>query len=384
MNSRERVTAAINHRPHDRVPVDLGATTVTGFTVGAYARLRAALGLPAAPIRVIDPVQMLAEVELPVLEALESDCVGIRLGGGHLHGWQGWTGPAGLPLEMPADIELRARPDGGREQMAGGEAAYVMPAGGQYFDAVDYPKWPVIDSSSLTDPVLCDLEQRARYLHEHTDKALVFTTPWGISNSSSADFMCALLLEKDEAHDRLEEWSNKLVEGLARVLDAVKPYLHVILFSGDAGSQQAPLFNPETYREMIVPHMRKVPEFIHRHSDIKVLLHSCGSVYRLIDCFIEMGIDFLNPLQLSAAEMEPERLVGEFGGRIGFWGGGCDTQHVLPEGTVAQVREEVRRRMKTWSSVPGFVFTPVHNIQSDVPMENILAMVAEVRRTRDH
>ena len=132
MNSRERVLAAISHQPPDRVPVDLGATTVTGFTVHAYARLRAALGRAGGPIRVIDPVQMLAEVELPVLEAL------------------------------------------------------------------------------------------------------VFATPWGISNSSSPDFMCALLVEKDDAHERLEEWSNRIVQGLARVLDAIKPHVQVILFSGDA------------------------------------------------------------------------------------------------------------------------------------------------------
>ena len=382
MNSRELVIAATNHQPHERVPVDMGGTFCTGFSVSAYAKLRETLDVPPKPIRVADPLQMLAEVELPVIQALDADCVGIYLGGGHVHGWQSWRSPAGHALEMPANIELRGRSDGGWEQLCDGKVRYRMPANGQYFDAVEYPTWPTIDPSFLTDQVLRDIERRAQFFYSHTDKALVFGAPWPISNSTSADFMCALLLEKDQAHQGLEQWSQDIVRCLARLLPAIKPYVQVIMFSGDAGSQNAPLFSPEIYREMIVPHMRKVTEFIHNNSDMKVLLHSCGSVYRLIDSFIEMGMDLLNPLQLSAAEMEPERLVREFGGRIVFWGGGCDTQHVLPHGSPEQVRQEVRRRMKTYSSVPGFVFSPVHNIQADVPIVNILAMVDEVKKTK--
>ena len=133
---------------------------------------------------------------------------------------------------------------------------------------------------------------------------------------------------------------------------------------------------------MIVPHMRKISEYLHRNSDIKFFLHSCGSVHDLIDCFIDMGVDILNPLQVSAANMEPSTLVKEFGGRIVFWGGGCDTQHVLPYGTEAEVRTEVASRIKEFSAVPGFVFSQVHNIQPDVPVQNILAMVDELKRRR--
>jgi uroporphyrinogen-III decarboxylase len=125
---------------------------------------------------------------------------------------------------------------------------------------------------------------------------------------------------------------------------------------------------------MILPHFKKVTDFIHQNSDMKVFYHTCGSVYELIDCFIEMGIDILNPLQVSADKMEPETLVEEFGEKIIFWGGGCDTQRVLPEGTENDVKKEVENRLDAFTKVEGYVFTPVHNIQPDVPGNNIKVM----------
>ena len=283
---------------------------------------------------------------------------------------------------MPANLELARRGDGGWDQFAGGVRSGTMPTGGLYFDPVEYPQWPDFSAAWATDEALVQLEARARRCRESTDRAILLNSPWAISNSTSSDFMCALLLEKDEAHDRLEQWADSIVHGLGRVLDAVKDHVDIITFSGDAGSQNGPLFSPELYREMIVPHMRKIMEHVHRNSELKCFLHSCGSVYKLVDCFIEMGVDILNPLQLSATDMEPERLVGEFGDRMVFWGGGCDTQHVLPYGSEDDVREEVRCRMAAYTAVEGFVFSQVHNIQPDVPVPNILAMLDEVGRRR--
>ena len=379
VNSRQRVIAAINHLPHDRVPVDLGAHGATGLTVSAYGRLREALEIPAAAVRVVDAGQMLAQVELAVVEALGLDVVGVCPGGGFVHGWQDWTTPDGVEVKMPADIELARREDGGWDNLVGGVRSGIMPAGGHYFDSVEYPQWPIVDLDVLTDEVLRDLETRARAYRTGTVLAIILNTPCAISNSTNPDFMCALLLEKEEAHERLEQWADSIVVFLGKILDAVKDYVDIVAFSGDAGSQNAPLFGPELYSEMIVPHMRKVMRYVHESSSLKCFLHSCGSVYRLIDSFIEMGVDILNPLQLSAADMEPERLVKEFGGRIVFWGGGCDTQHVLPYGSEDDVREEVAGRMAVYSTVEGFVFSQVHNVQPDVPVGNILAMMDEVR-----
>ena len=375
MNSRERVKAAIEHRPHDRVPVDIGANYATGLTIGAYHALRAHLGMAGPPIRVVDTMQMLAEVERPVMDALGTDVIGIHVGGGAVHGWQAWRMPDGVAVQMPADLDLRRRPDGGWDQWRAGAPHATMPPGGHYFDPLDYPQWPVAGPGGMSDELLRDLERRARLLHENTDRAIILNGPWAISNSTSADFMCALLMEKDEAHDRLDRWAEAIVRDLAGVVDAVDGHVQAVCFSGDAGSQRGPLFGPDLYREMIVPHMRKVTDYVHRHSGMKCFLHSCGSVFRLIECFIEMGMDILNPIQLSAAEMDPGELVRAFGGRIVFWGGGCDTQAVLPRGTAAEVAEEVRRRMAVFATVPGYVFSQVHNIQPDVPVRNMIALI---------
>jgi len=249
-----------------------------------------------------------------------------------------------------------------------------------YFDQVDYPKWRDYDPADLTDEVLRDLEDRARFCHENTDLAVLLNVSYTIFNGTSPDFLAACLIEKDEVHERLEIWTGHVVEGMRLLLDAVKDTVSIMVFSGDAGTQKGPIMGPDLYREMILPHFRRIPEFLHANSDIKFFYHCCGSVYRLMEPFVELGVDILNPLQVSAAEMEPERLTSEFGGRLVFWGGGCDTQRVLPEGTEEEVRAEVRDRLSHYTQAPGFVFTQVHNVQPDVPASNVLAMIDEVRR----
>ena len=382
MTSRQRVLAALNHRKPDRFPVDFGASYATGLTVAAYTNVRRALGLGSDPPKIVDPVQMLAEVELPVLDALGTDVVGLRTDSGHRHGWYDWRIPQGPQVLMPRNVEVRRRRDGGWDQYIGNRLVNTMAPGSWYFDPVEYPAWRVFRTEDFGDDLLRSLEERSGALRRSSDRALLFNSPFAVSNSTSADFLRDLLTEKEEAHERLEAWADSAVACLKPVLDAIRGSVDVITFSGDAGTQAGPLFGPELYGEMIVPHMRKITEYVHKHSGMKCFLHSCGSVYRLIGCFIDMGMDVVNPLQVSAAEMDPLRLVGEFGGQIVFWGGGCDTQQVLPGGTVEEVRREVRLRLDAFTKVPGYVFSQVHNVQPDVPAENFLAVVDEVRGYR--
>ena len=384
MTSRERVLAAVNHQPHDHVPVDLGGTFATSMTAKAYDNLRNELGLGVDPIRINEPMQMLGEIEAPMREALGADTIPVWAGGGDLRGWNPWTMPDGTEVLMSKQVELRPRGDGGWDQYQNGKRVMSMPPDGLYFDPVDYPKWRDYDPADLTDEVLRDLEQRSRFCCENTDLAAVLNTPYTIFNGTSPDFLAACLIEKDEVHERLEVWTDHVIECVRLLLDAVKPYVSIMVFSGDAGTQKGPIMGPDVYREMILPHFRRIPEFLHANSDIKFFYHCCGSVYRLMECFVEMGVDILNPLQVSADEMEPERLVSEFGGRIVFWGGGCDTQHVLPQGSEEDVRAEVRDRLAHFAGVPGFVFTQVHNVQPDVPARNVVAMLDEVRKHELH
>ena len=156
----------------------------------------------------------------------------------------------------------------------------------------------------------------------------------------------------------------------------------VFAFSGDAGTQRAPLIGPDIYEEMLLPHFRRVTEHIHNHTPAKFFYHTCGSVYRLIPSFMKLGVDILNPLQVTAADMEAERLVNEFGGNLVFWGGGIDAQQTLIEGNQEQVRDKVRKQLAQFTRYPGYVFAFDHNIQHDVPPENVVAAIDEARTFR--
>lgn len=382
MNSRSRVLAALKHEPHDRIPVDLGGTVVTGICPQVHDALRRELGLRITPSKVIEPVTIVAEVEAPLRKALEIDTITLCLEGGSLHGWQPWKMSDGTEVQLSSDLDVKERGDGGWNLIRAGKTIGTMPPGGLYFDELEYVKWRDYDPGALTDEVLKDIEIRARFCKEETDLAVVLNTPFSIFNGTNPEFLCALMIddEKQEAHDRMNTWVDHTIEGLRLLLDAVSDNVSVMVFSGDAGTQRAPIISPDLYREMILPHFRRVPEFVHKNSDIHFFLHTCGSVYRLMEPFIEEGVDILNPLQVSAAEMEAERIVSEFGGRIAFWGGGIDAQHTLVEGTEEQVRAKVRNQLSQYASIPGYVFAFDHNLQADVPAGNILAAIDEVRR----
>jgi len=380
MTSRERVLAAVNHEQPDRIPVDFGGTFATSFTAGAYNAVRAELGLSIAPSRIVSSHMMLVETEFELRQALGLDTIGLYFGGGHVFGWQPWTTPDGARVELSRDLEVRPRADGGWDLFSRTQHVGVMPAGGLYFDPADYPKWRDYDPGELTDDVLRDLETRARMCHESTDLAVILNVPYTVFNGTSPDFLCALVLEKEEVHERLELWTDHVIECLKLLLEAVRDTVSIIAFSGDAGAQRGPLVSPGLYREMILPHFRRIPDHLHSHSDIKFFYHTCGSVYRLMECFVELGVDIINPLQVGAEEMEAERLAAEFGNRLVFWGGGIDAQQTLVNGNEQEVRDKVRLQLSHYAATPGYVFALDHNVQPDVPPRSFLAMLDEVRR----
>lgn len=381
MTSRERVLAAVNHTAHDRIPVDFGGTFATSFTAPAYERLRAELGIGGAPGRIVNHEMMLVEMEPRLRAALGIDTVGVFIDGGAVRGWRPWTMPGGTPVELPANLDLRSLADGGWELFIAGRRRAVMPPGGYYFDAVEFPKWRDYDPASLTDAVLEDVRTQTRFWHENSDLAVILNVPYTIFNGTSPDFLCALLIEQDEVHERLELWTEHVLACLRLLIDAVGDSVSIMAFSGDAGMQRGPLISEELYREMILPHFRRIPEYLHTHSAMRFFYHTCGSVFRLIPAFIDLGVDILNPLQVSAAEMEAARLVAAFGGKLAFWGGGIDAQHTLVEGTEEDVRAKVREQLAAYASLPGYVFALDHNVQPDVPPANFLAMLDEVRKT---
>jgi len=239
----------------------------------------------------------------------------------------------------------------------------------------------------LTDETLEFLHRTARRLHDETEYAIFgwfggclvegaqFARGW-------MQFMRDLKRSPDFVTALVERMAQVYLDDLARYIEAVGDYVQVIGFGDDLGVQAGLQFHPDLYRRFFKPHHRRLYSLVHERTSAYVFLHSCGSVYDLIPDLIEVGVDILNPVQTSAAKMEPQRLKREFGERLTFWGGGCCPQKVLPWGTPQEVAADVRQRLEVLAVGGGYVFAPIHDIQPDVPPQNIVAMYDTARRWR--
>jgi len=396
MTSRERVVAALNHRESDRVPVDLGGTDSSGIMGIAYNRLKQGLGL-STPTQVYDVMQMIAKVEPAVLEAVEADAMPVLL---EPRRWKPWRLQDGSGAEIPAGVHLKELAGGELLQLADdGTVIGRCPPGGLYIEPVCHPleqagtvqdidasgpHFASFDWPGHADETFEDLEGKARRLYEETSYAIVGNLcvhlfAAGQSLRGFENFMVDLAADKPMAHRLLERQLEAYLPRIERYCRAVGPYVQVILVNDDLGTQSGPQISPALYREMIKPYHRKLWRTIKEKSGKPLLLHSCGSVVELIPDLIELGIDSLNPIQVSAEGMDTRKLKKEFGRDLTFWGGGCDTQRILPHGSVQEVKDEVRRRIDDLAPGGGFVFCQVHNILADVPVENILAMYEAVK-----
>ena len=191
-----------------------------------------------------------------------------------------------------------------------------------------------------------------------------------------SEWMMMLMTEKETCHEMMNRSVEASIKCLTQLNQAVGPYCFAWgVAADDSGTQRGEFINPDLWTEMIKPHYRKLCDWIHKNTPWKTFLHCCGSVNKLIPHFIDAGIDILNPIQTSAANMDPARLKQEYGKQVVFWGGGCDTQHVLGLGTPAEVRQQVKERMAIFKPGSGYVFNQIHNIQANVPAENIIAML---------
>ncbi|MCD6505677.1 methyltransferase [Candidatus Poribacteria bacterium] len=392
MTSRERVLAALRHKEPDRVPVDLGGMFSTGIMGIAYNRLKSYLGIKGGRTRMYDLMQQLAEPEREILEIIGADVLPVLID--EPKEWKESTLPDGSPCEVPIFFNPEKEPDGSwvlRDDE--GRIVSRMPPGGYYFDSVYHPLADLRSVeelkgmdffSPLSRERLDDLHRRVKELYETTDYALMLNGAGGIYEWAQGlrgwdQFMVDLISDPKFAGALLDELLEANIRRLEQILPVVEGYVQVIQVGDDLGMQDGPQLSPKLYREVVKPRHRELYRYIKDHSSAYLFLHTCGSVYEFIPDFIEMGVDILNPVQVSARDMDTARLKREFGRYITFWGGGCDTQKVLPFGTPEEVREEVRRRISDLAPGGGFVFTQVHNIQADVPPENIMAMYETVR-----
>lgn len=376
MTSRERVRAALDHREPDRLPVDLGGSIVTSITKAAYEPLMAHLGLDAEPVRVYDEVQQLPFLAESLLDRFGVDTRMVQLPPTHV---------AGVPIID--DGEYWAIFDRWGSKMR-------MPKqNGLYYDWVDFPIEPTLESLAgytwpEPDPVevVATLAERAKWLYEHTDYALVGSGVIGGGIFEQAcrtvgleTFMEAMLLDRPFAERLVDGIADIYVESVNRYLDQVGQYIDVFTFWDDVCAQDGWMISPAIYASLIKPRQRRLFDAIKAKTDAKIFYHGCGAVFDLVPHLIEIGVDILNPVQVSARGMDSARLKATYGKDVTFWGGGVDTQRILPFGTVDEVRDEVKRRIDDFAPGGGFVYATVHNIQAFVPPENIVAVYDTVR-----
>jgi uroporphyrinogen decarboxylase len=410
MNSRERVLAALNHKEPDRIPVDLGSHRSSGMAAMAYHRLRKHLGLPEKPVRVYDMVQQLAIVEEDVLDLFGVDV--IEMGRGFLlddSDWKPWVLPDGNPCEIPNYINLERQGEHWLLLDGDGVELGIMKQGSLYFEQTRFPlmdkgiehdhfedleemlgkqMWNAVAHPGahlkMDETGLHALAHRAKALRESTDRAIV-----GLFGGNMFEIpqmlyrMDNYLLATGLYPDKVAELSEKLCEihlkNLELWMSAVGPYLDVVLFGDDLGGQQGPLISPDTYREFYKPYHKRLWNRTKELADVKVQLHCCGGIYELIGDLIDAGLDAFNPVQISCRGMDPVVLKREFGDRIAFWGGGCDTQRILPGSGPAGVASHVREMCSVLAPGGGFVFQQVHNILANVPPENVVAMMEAIQ-----
>ena len=397
MNHRERVLTTLRHREPDRVPIDFGGTVDTTIQAANYRKLRKHLGLGAGRTRVTDVYQQVARVEEDVCQVLGSDVMPVLY---EPRQWRKGLLTDGSPGEFPAGFLPQLQDDGSQVMLnAAGNITAKMSNGGYYFDPVYSP---LADAASISDierhkadienfdaPAHLDktyeeLARDAKELRDNTDYLLVgffgghLLQACLILRGWEAFFM-DLLVNQKFAAALMEKLLEANIRRFERYAETVGPYVDVVMFEDDLGMQDRPLMRPELYRKTIKSYQKKLFDFVKSRCDAYLFFHSDGAVAPFIPDFIEMGVDILNPLQVSAAGMDTRVLKREFGRDICFWGGGCDSQRVLAFGTPEDVADEVKRRIDDLAPGGGYVFSTIHNVQNGVPPENIVAMFKTAR-----
>jgi uroporphyrinogen decarboxylase len=371
ITSRERVRLALNHKESDRIPVDFGATAVTGITLPAYKKLCFAIGLEEKNPVILSRAFQLAEVDEEIFDYFDVDF---------------------RPVFYNSH-RIENRTDSARDcyEDEWGVVRFRS-SEGLYFDVVEHPlaeaeiedletyPWPNPLASFRFEGV----ERLARNLYESTNYALVgpgydggfFEDAWMMRGYER--FLVDLLNNQDFAIALMRKILHirKLMTG--RYLELVGKYLDVIYVADDLAIQTGLLISPQAYRKIVKPLQKEYYQFIKERTEAKLFYHCCGNIEPLLEDLIEIGVDIINPVQVSAEGMDTKVLKEKYGDRICFWGG-VDTQHVLPYGKVNDVRREVRKRVRELAFGGGYVLAPVHNIQPDISTENICAIYEEVK-----
>ena len=409
MTSKERLKTTLAHKAPDRIAIDFGATPVTGIHVLIVQKLREYYGLKKIPVRVTEPYQMLGEIDPELMDILGVDVIGLNprtnIIGFESNNWKEFRMWWGQEVLVPGNFNTKTLAAGDLLLYPEGDMTVQpsarMPSTGYFFDTLirqeplDETRLKVDDNLeefAPLSPVDIDYWTRQIEIAKKSERGIVANfggTALGDIALVPAPFMkhprgirdiqewyMSTLVRPDFIKEVFERQTDIAVENLKKLYSIAGNVVDVVYLCGnDFGTQQSTFCDLEGFREFYVPYYRKMTSWIHAHTDWKVFKHSCGAVEPLLQGFIEAGFDILNPVQISAAGMNPERLKENYGKQFVFWGGGVDTQKVLAFGTPEDVKKQVRELCSVFSREGGFVFNTVHNIQANVPVENVAAMI---------
>ncbi len=413
MTSKQAVLSALNHQEGGRVPVDFGSTAVTGMHVSCVAALRDFYTLEKRPVKVHEPYQMLGMIEEDLQEVLGLDVEGVfplnTMFGFPAAGWKEWRMYDGLEVLVPEKFVTTVDENGGTLIYPEGDTSVPpsgkMSKGGYFFDSIIRqepiqeerlnPEDNLEEFGPVFEKELARFQAEARRAAS-TGRAVIATfggtafgdialvpgpfmkNPKGIRDVT--EWYISTLTRQDYIHAVFEKQCELALANLEKIHAAVGDLVDVVFVCGtDFGTQNSLFCSPETFRKLYMPYYKQINSWIHENTSWKTFKHSCGAVEELMNHFIQAGFDIVNPVQCSAAGMEPEKLKARYGENLVFWGGGVDTQSVLPFGTPEKVRDQVLRHCEIFSRNGGFVFNSVHNIQVKTPLENIVSMIEAVK-----
>lgn len=414
MNSRKRIITALSHNQPDRIPIDFGSTPVSGIHVLPIYKLRSALGLKNIPVKMIEPYQMLGEIDDELSEILGIDTIGLS-GKNNMFGFanENWKEfktsweqtilvPGKFPVEKDQNGDYLMFPESDISQ----KPSAKMPSDGFFYAAI-IRQDPIDESKLNPEDNLEEFglvsDEELSFWKNQVNKnyskgkatvanfggtglgdialvpAMQLKHPKGIRDVT--EWYISTVTRQDYIHEVFEKQTDIALTNFKKFYDVIGNRIDVVMLCGtDFGTQTSQFCSADTFRNLWFPYYKKMNDWIHKNTEWKTFKHSCGSVEPFIDLFIEAGFDILNPVQISAKGMEPALLKKQFGDRIVFWGGGVDTQKVLAFGTPQEVEKQVLDNCEIFSKNGGFVFNTVHNIQANVPIENILSMFNALRK----
>lgn len=412
-SSQENLISTLNHSQPERLVVDFGSTPVSGIHVVVVEKLREHFGLEKRPVKVIEPYQMLGEIDDELIREMDIDVIGFsgekNMFGISNNNWKVHKTVWGQEVLLPGEFNYTTNENGDILIYPEGDTSVppsaMMPKTGYFFDALDR-QMPIDDSLLKVEDNLEEFgfitEQDLNYwkntLYQADTRSKGIVANLGGTALGDIALVPAVQLKHPKGIRGVEEWyistlireefvkeifereTDIAIDNLSRLFGVIGNRIDVVYICGaDFGTQNSTFCSPDTFARVWLPYYKKVNDWIHQNTGWKTFKHSCGAVEPLLDHFIESGFDIINPVQINAAGMDPVELKKKYGEKIVFWGGGVDTQGAFAFGTPEQVREQVKRQIGILNENGGFVFNTVHNIQANVPFENVVAMLEALK-----